>query len=104
MKAETSDQKIARLRALREARDHQRPNSRANDRGKQPDYPVYCMSDELRFGKHRGETVESILESDPGWIRWALENVSGFAVDPDVEDELHFLDDPRRPIDRGSRV
>lgn len=88
---ETEEQKIARLRALREARDAKKPNPIA------PDYPILGMRDELPFGKHRGSAVEDVLERDPGWLRWALENVRGFIVTDEVEDELRSLDDPRRP-------
>lgn len=62
-----------------------------------PDYPILGMRDELRFGKHKGETIENVLESDPSWLRWALENLEDFVVTDEVEDGLNSLDDPRRP-------
>lgn len=78
-----------RLRALRE-KAAPRPEPAA-------DYPTYRMDDELLFGKYKFETVEWVLRADPGWLRWALENVRGFAVTDEVEEELRMLGDPRRP-------
>ena len=31
----------------------------------------------LTFGKHKGQTVWEIAESDPKWLDWAAANVSG---------------------------
>lgn len=95
MPTETIEQRTARLRALRLAAETRRPREEG------PSYPVYGMRDELRFGRRKGEVIEDVLESDPGWIRWALENVRGFAVDETVEEELRYLDDPRRSVERG---
>lgn len=89
---ETLLQRTLRLRALREAAGRVAAPS--------PNYPALGLQSELRFGKHEGETVEAVLATDPGWIRWAIENIRGFAVDADVEEELRFLDDPRRPAER----
>lgn len=86
---ETLLQRTLRLRALRE--------EAAPSPVRAPEYPAYGMSDELRFGKYKFETVEWVLRADPGWLRWALENVRGFAVTDEVEEELRMLDDPRRP-------
>lgn len=27
----------------------------------------------LRFGKHKGETLEDVLENDPGYLQWLLD-------------------------------
>jgi hypothetical protein len=90
-KKETEVQKISRLRALRLARDASKPKAIA------PDYPILGISDALPFGKHKGESLVDVLESDPGWLRWALENIKGFVITDEVEDELKSLDDPRSP-------
>ena len=34
----------------------------------------------LGFGKHKGKTVEEILESDPTYIRWAINNIETFVM------------------------
>lgn len=86
---ETLLQRTLRLRALREKAAPQPEPT--------PDYPTYGIEDELLFGKYKFETVEWVLRADPGWLRWALENVRGFVVTDEVEEELRMLDDPRRP-------
>ena len=29
----------------------------------------------LTFGKHKGKTLVEVAKCDPGWIRWAKENI-----------------------------
>ena len=29
----------------------------------------------MPFGKHKGQTIGSTAEEDPGYLRWAMENV-----------------------------
>lgn len=31
------------------------------------------------FGKHKGDKLEDMLESDPGYLDWCLDNVDWFA-------------------------
>lgn len=88
-KTETLAEKSARLRALRLA-------SKPLEKRQYNFYPVYGMQDELRFGKHKGETIKFVLNTDLPWIIWALETIN-FIITPEVEDELRFLEDPRRP-------
>lgn len=38
----------------------------------------------LKFGKYRGKTAEWISEENPGYLRWAYENVAGFPVCSDA--------------------
>jgi hypothetical protein len=38
----------------------------------------------LNFGKHRGDTVSSVLESDPGYLIWASTNVEWVVIPPDI--------------------
>ena len=49
---------------------------------------IYDLDDALQFGKHRGRTVEDVLEEDPGWLLWALENTDRFEVDKALEDAI----------------
>lgn len=30
----------------------------------------------IKFGKHKGETIRSVIAADPGYIKWAIENTS----------------------------
>jgi len=95
--AETQDQKIARLRAARLEAEKRRPPVLTGY------YPVLGMRDELKFGKFTGQTIEEVLSTKRGeeWVRWALSNLKNFEVNEEVEDELRFLEDPRRPIISG---
>jgi len=49
---------------------------------------VHGLSDKVKFGKHRGKSVEDIISSDPQWLFWAVENVDDFDIDKDAEAEL----------------
>jgi len=87
---ETLLEKVLRLRRLREENARQPPPMSRS---------VFLrMTDELEFGKHKGATVEKMLEVDPGWIRWAVENIPGLELADDVWVELRYQEDPRRPL------
>jgi hypothetical protein len=92
-KPETTEQRIARQRAMRLKRDANKPKEPERE------YPVYGLKDRLRFGKFKDKTIEEVFESEDGrgWIIWALENVKGFTLDKDAEEELRYHQDPRRP-------
>jgi hypothetical protein len=32
----------------------------------------------MPFGKHKGRLAADVMEDDPGYWRWACENVAGF--------------------------
>lgn len=61
---------------------------------------LYYLYSILDFGKHKGEHVIKVIESDPGWLEWALDNVQGFRLSKDAQYELDgcsvdpMLDDP----------
>jgi hypothetical protein len=48
---------------------------------------IYGMDDVLRFGKHRGAQIEDVIEDDPEWLAWAVEE-GILDVDWEVEDVL----------------
>ena len=48
----------------------------------------YDLDDELSFGKYKGKTVEEVLEDDPTYLRWCLENVPSFVVDDVLHDAI----------------
>ena len=35
---------------------------------------VLKLDDEMTFGKHKGKQVEDLVEDDPSYIRWLVEN------------------------------
>ena len=49
----------------------------------------YKLDTRLNFGKYCGETLKTILEDDPGYLVWCLENVEWFEVDQDLEDIIY---------------
>lgn len=34
----------------------------------------------LEFGKHKGETVQQVMKTDPNWLHWALQNIPEFKL------------------------
>jgi uncharacterized protein (DUF3820 family) len=45
---------------------------------------VYDLDTPLAFGKYKGRTVEDVLQCDPAYLLWAMENVDQFEVDDDA--------------------
>ena len=39
------------------------------------------LSDTLTFGKHKGLTVQQVVDKDPRYLAWACQNVSWFDLD-----------------------
>jgi hypothetical protein len=39
------------------------------------------LDTKINYGKHKGRTVRQIIEVNYMWIEWALENITGFALD-----------------------
>ena len=44
------------------------------------------LDDEFKFGKYQGSTFRKVLQSDPGYIRWCLENLTHFKLSSDLID------------------
>lgn len=49
---------------------------------------LYDLDTVLDFGKHKGLTVEDVLNDDPRYLLWALENVERFEVDNALHDAI----------------
>jgi hypothetical protein len=49
---------------------------------------IYDLDTILGFGKYKGYTVEQILEQDPSYLFWLLENVERFEVDHALHDAI----------------
>ena len=47
------------------------------------------LDHKLTFGKHKGKTIEDVLEDDPRYLRWCMENIDDFELDRAVEHLLH---------------
>lgn len=48
----------------------------------------YDLDSALDFGKYKGRTVEDVLDEDPAYLLWALENVERFETDKAVQDAI----------------
>ena len=42
---------------------------------------MYSLNDELGFGTHSQDSVREVIEEDPTYIEWALDEVKGFRLD-----------------------
>ncbi len=49
---------------------------------------IYDLDTPLAFGKYKGQPVEDVLNDDPGYLLWLLENVESFTVDKALEDDI----------------
>jgi hypothetical protein len=41
----------------------------------------FSLSDKLTFGKYKGYTIEEILEDDPSYLEWAIDEIEWFELD-----------------------
>ena len=46
---------------------------------------------EFNFGKHKGETVEEVMEHDTNYLVWCCENIKWFNCNKELEDEFAEL-------------
>jgi hypothetical protein len=51
----------------------------------------YGFKSRLPFGKHKGETIEEILDNDPNYLDWAVGYIDGFTLAEDVLKELYKI-------------
>lgn len=42
---------------------------------------VYTTKSVLDFGKHKGKTIDDVLDIEPEWLLWAEETVDFFEMD-----------------------
>ena len=47
---------------------------------------VWALTDVLDFGKHQSKTIEDVIEDDPLYIDWCMQEVEGFTLDNDAYD------------------
>ena len=51
----------------------------------------YAPDTKLTFGKYVGETMETVIRLDPGYVRWALDKIEGLCLSPDAEQLLDVM-------------
>jgi hypothetical protein len=47
---------------------------------------VFNLRRSMPFGKYRGYSMKSIIDQDPGYVYWAMENIGGFSLASDAHD------------------
>ena len=47
---------------------------------KRPSYSFKTEDQILNFGNHEGETIGSVMKSEPGYIDWCIVNFKGFKL------------------------
>jgi hypothetical protein len=48
----------------------------------------YGLRIRVDFGKHKGKLIRDIIEEDPDYIAWCLDNIDGFVLDEDAQKEF----------------
>ena len=49
---------------------------------------IYRLNSLLSFGKHKGETIKTVIANDPTYLDWAIGEIQGFELDGDAEEAL----------------
>lgn len=44
----------------------------------------YSKSNTLPFGKHKGESIRSVIVHDAKYLEWCIENIEGFELDDEA--------------------
>jgi hypothetical protein len=52
--------------------------------------PKLRRDSKLDFGKHAGETVDGLIDSDPQYLEWCCDEITGFSerLDDGIEDDI----------------
>ena len=53
---------------------------------------LFKLTTEFTFGKHEGANVAEVMETDPDYIRYAIENWDNHTFDDEVEENLSFYE------------
>lgn len=54
---------------------------------------LYHLNSVLTFGLHKGLTISEIINKNPGWLHWAIENIEGFELSNKAFERLPFPED-----------
>lgn len=90
-KPESLADRIKRQRDARLAQEARAPRTLHRS------YSVIGLDDALPFGKHAGKLLRDVIDEDPGWVVWAMENINAFEISDAAEAELEVTRDVRRP-------
>lgn len=42
------------------------------------------LKDKFPFGKYKDKTLNEVIETNPSYVQWCLDNVNDFSLDKDV--------------------
>lgn len=42
---------------------------------------IFTLIDKLTFGKHKGATIEEVIDDDPSYLEWAIDEIEWFELD-----------------------
>ena len=48
----------------------------------------YGLYNRLKFGKYKGEYVQDVIEKDPDYLLWCLDNIDWFKLTKETEAQL----------------
>jgi hypothetical protein len=65
---------------------------------------VYNLRDRLTFGKHQGETLQQIIDADPEYVEWMIENIPDFDLDAVTMDYFEDILNDRDEINFGDII
>ena len=51
---------------------------------------IYCLEDTLPLRKHKGEQIAEVIENDPKYMEWAVQNVPWFELSYEAYEELQI--------------
>lgn len=49
---------------------------------------TFKLKDKLTFGKYKGQSVDEVIDNDPDYLVWAVEEIDWFELDEETEKEL----------------
>ena len=52
----------------------------------------HALDSKMGFGKHRYKTVQAVIDTDPGYLEWALENAAWFTLTDNARGDLASAD------------
>jgi hypothetical protein len=61
-------------------------------------FSMYGFESELKFGKHKGDTISEIIKSDFSYLEWCVMHIGGFYLSPIILTKL-ILEDGDKHID-----
>ena len=49
---------------------------------------TFKLKDKLTFGKYKGQSVDEVIDNDPDYLAWAVEEIDWFKLDEEADKKL----------------